>query len=195
MLGATGIGGESFTLLGNKLVANKYFDSVILIPASVGGSSISRWKEGGDLNKMVLDTISSAWNYKITHIIWHQGETDFQLKTSKEQYTSMLYSLVRSIRAQGVNGKFFVSVATKCDPNSIGEPNDLPWQQNNAVADAQKSSANTAMGIYTGINTDELISDDDRFDGCHFSYSGQEKFSTALLKLFRNDHPNIRQSQ
>ena len=78
LLGASGEYGKSWTLLGNKLVAAGLFDQVIVIPAGIGATLISRWAAGGDLNGMLVDAIKEAEPfYKITHVLWHQGENDF----------------------------------------------------------------------------------------------------------------------
>ena len=60
LLGADGQKGETWTLLGNKLVQAGLYDSVILIPAAVGGSSVRRWAAGGDLNAMLMAVIGGS---------------------------------------------------------------------------------------------------------------------------------------
>ena len=54
LLGADGELGETWTLLGTKLIQSGLYRTVILIPAAVGGSAIHRWADGGDLNKMMV---------------------------------------------------------------------------------------------------------------------------------------------
>ena len=178
LLGGFGIAGESFTLLGNKLIESNYFDRVIIIPGAVGGRA-SYFKKNGEANKMMQETISSASrSYKITHIIYHQGEGDYAENTSKDDYLSSLNSLVDSIRAVNVNAKIYISTATKCG---------LPWKPKNSIAEAQEKILNDRKGIVKGVNTDKLILDVDRYDGCHFGYSGQQKFADALRDLLVRD--------
>ena len=123
-----------------------------------------------------MEAISSiSARYAITHIIYHQGETDYAIGTSKQEYRFGIETLVQSIRAANVPSPFFISIATKCN---------YPWEQRNPISSAQKLSVNREKGIFLGVNTDELVQDIDRRDGCHFGATGQEKFAAALLDIF-----------
>ena len=117
---------------------------------------------------------SAGIRYAITHIIFHQGESDYAIQTSEREYTHSLLSLVESIRTMKVEALFYLSVATKCG---------LPWEPKNPIALAQTKSVNARLGIVPGVNTDALILDVDRYDGCHFGYSGQQKFAEALREV------------
>jgi hypothetical protein len=181
LLGTSGQMGESWTLLGNKLIASGLADRVVLIPAAIGGSGITLWKKGGDLNKLLLSVLDDVKpHYRITHILWHQGETDFQLRTSESAYIDMFYSLVESIRSESVNAPIYPSVATKCGK-------DPAWSPDNPIAIAQRTLANEDRSrmIFRGIDTDSLMDSVDRVGECHFSGTGQEKFANAWLGVLR----------
>lgn len=172
LLGASGKQGEVWTAVANRLVASDTFKSVILVPAGIGGTSIDRWQSGGDLNSMLMDVLArTKQNYTITYVLWHQGETDYKLGTSKASYTKSFQSLVRSLREHGVAAPVFVSVATKCD--------NPAWSVSNPVAEAQRVLPNDAEKILAGIDTDTLLGNADRSDNCHFSAAGQEKSADA----------------
>lgn len=177
LLGTTGSSGESWTLLGNKLVAAGPFRTVILVPAGINGTSISRWQKGGDLNEMLMGVLAAARKrYRITHILWHQGEVDFIIKTGEDDYRRMFGSLLSTIRDQGIDAPMFVSVATKCAPE---------WNADNPTARAQKSLPNPERKVFPGVDTDYLVSDADRYDTCHFGATGQEKFAKAWLDIIK----------
>jgi Carbohydrate esterase, sialic acid-specific acetylesterase len=77
LLGATGEGGEFITPLADKLISVGAYKSVVIVSSGIGGTPISRWQKDGDLNEMLLSTLKRAnQKYKITHVIWHQGESD-----------------------------------------------------------------------------------------------------------------------
>ena len=79
LVGSSGLGGESWTLLGNLLVAAGAAENVVLVPAAVGGSFISSWRADGNLNRMLVDRLGEVKRkYSITQILWHQGESDFR---------------------------------------------------------------------------------------------------------------------
>ena len=177
LLGATGQEGETWTLLGNKLVQSGLYRTVILIPAAVGGSSVRRWAEGGDLNAMLVAVIRAVKSrYTINAVLLDQGATDFALGTLEGQYRSDLQSMIDTVRAQGVHAPFFI---TRC---SVGGPN---WAEDNPVARAQASLADSRNAVFDGPNTDRDVTRLDRYDGYHFGASGQEKFASAWVRLFQ----------
>ena len=110
LLGADGELGETWTLLGTKLIRSGLYRTVILIPAAVGGSAIHRWADGGDLNTMMVAVIQAAKiRYTITGVLLNQGAADFILHTPEDQYRSDLDSLINTIRAQGVSAPIFIT--------------------------------------------------------------------------------------
>ena len=177
LLGATGQEGETWTLLGNKLVQSGLYRTVILIPTAVGGSSVRRWAEGGDLNAMLVTVIRAVKSrYTINAVLLDQGAADFALGTPEGQYRSDLKSMIDTVRAQGVHAPFFI---TRC---SVGGPN---WTEDNPVARAQASLADSRSAVFDGPNTDRDVTRLDRYDGYHFGASGQEKFASAWMRLLR----------
>jgi hypothetical protein len=182
LLGADGRMGETWTLLGTKLVQSGLYRTVILIPVAVGGSAVRRWAEGGDINATMLAAIQATKaRYAITGVLFDQGAADFALRTPEAQYRSDLASLINSLRAEGVRAPFFI---TRC---SIGGED---WTPDNPVARAQASLADARHGIFDGPNTDRDITPFDRYDGYHFSASGQQKYTDAWISLLRA-HPRV----
>jgi len=177
LLGTTGSAGESWTLLGNKLLAAGSFGQVILVPAGINGTPISRWQKGGDLNGMLMGVLDAVRKrYRITHVLWHQGEIDFMIKTGAGDYQRMFGSLLSSIRDQGIEAPMFASVATKCAPE---------WNADNPTARAQKALPSLGQKVFAGVDTDYLIDDPDRHDTCHFGATGQEKFAQAWFDIIK----------
>src|SRR3954468_18534760 len=68
LLGSDGTGGEYWTQLGNLLRDSGSFEQVVLAPASISGSEVSRWAPGGDLNGTMIDTVSQLQQrgYRVT---------------------------------------------------------------------------------------------------------------------------------
>jgi hypothetical protein len=181
LLGTTGIGGDSWTLLGNKIVERGLAAQVIIVATAMSGTSIDRWRDGADLNLMLRSVISDLKpHYRITQILWHQGEWDFGTSVTQRQYTDEFISLVESIRKLAVNAPIYVSVATRCDLT------DHQWIPDNVIANAQKALPDGAKGIFRGVDTDTLMTSIDRMDDCHFGQSGQEKFAAAWIKVLED---------
>lgn len=183
LLGTAGDRGESWTLLGNKIIAAGIADRVVLIPTGIGATAIRLWQQGGTLNPMLMQVVDEAQKrYRITHVLWHQGESDFADGTSKQAYRAGFSSLVESLRRHGVDAPIFPSVATRC-------PHGPVWYRANLTAEAQRSLPDRARGIFPGVDTDSLLGPADRDFGCHYTASGQEIFAAAWLDVLRKHAP------
>jgi hypothetical protein len=178
--GANGDGGSVWTRLGDKIIAGDSYDAVVFVPLGVGGSRIARWKSNGDLHPRIVEAINelNAKQLTITHLLWHQGEQDAYLKTTKEEYKKMFLDMLSSIRKQGVNVPIYVSIATRCRK----ERGNLEIQQ------AQAELIDRPMGIYPGPNTD-LLGFAYRYDGCHFSDEGLERAAALWLQALKLSLP------
>ena len=174
--GANGEGGSVWTRLGDKLIAAKLYDAVIFLPAAVGGTEIARWAPDGDLHPLILKAIEDAKrrNLKITHLLWHQGESDAYFHTSKADYQARFLAMLASIRQHGVDAPVFVSVATRCGIYPI-DP---------VVQQAQQQLVNPAVGIFAGPNTDAL-DDHYRVAGCHFTNEGLDRFADLWVQQIK----------
>jgi hypothetical protein len=163
MIGANGMGGSVWPLLGDSLQDNGLYDTVVFATIGVASSSIVRWAPGGDLHPRLLDTIDelSEADLPITHLLWHQGETDAQLGTTPEAYIRAFHSMLQSIRERGVEAPVYVSLATRCYEIDRAE----------ALRGAQKALRDPLQGILPGPDTDAL-GPEYRYDGCHFSAKG-----------------------
>ena len=180
LLGATGEQGEFITPLADQLIEDGVYESVMIISSAIGGTPIAYWQKGWPLNLMlqfVLNELTAK--YKITEVIWHQGESDFYIKTSTQDYTTSFNSLISSIRAADSNfPPIYYAIATKCG--------EFGWYPENPVAIAQRNLANDSSHVYLGVDTDSLLLPADRnIDQCHFSESGQLKTAQAFAQAIR----------
>jgi hypothetical protein len=178
LLGASGIDGEFITPLADKLIDNGDYKSVVIIASAIGGTPIKLWQKGGDLNSMMLAVLAEVGSkFKVTDVIWHQGETDFSAKTATEKYKDSFNSLLKTIRSKdNLMPPVYYAIATKCGPAP-------DWTANNPIAEAQRSLANSKYNIYLGADTDNLLLKEDRSLGqCHFSEKGQLKTAEAFAK-------------
>jgi hypothetical protein len=174
--GANGEGGSVWTRLGDRLIAEKVFDTVIFVPVAVGGTEIARWAPDGDLHKQILQAIDAVKRrgYKITHLLWHQGESDAVLFTSKADYQQRFLAMLASIRAHGVDAPVLVAVATRCGQYPVSQE----------IQQAQQGLVNPAAGIFAGPDTD-LLDGQYRYDGCHFSTDGLTAHAEMWLQQIK----------
>ena len=177
LLGADGKGGSVWTRLGDRLIERNLHDAVVFIALGIKDSEIARWQPSGDLHQSILDAIQDLKNHhlSITHLLWHQGESDALLKTDADEYKRMFRGMLASIRKQGVEAPIFVSIATRCGTNR-GEP---------SLQRAQSELVDLAHGIYPGPNTDTLGLAF-RVDGCHFADEGQDETARLWLEALES---------
>jgi hypothetical protein len=184
LLGADGKFGETWTLLGNRLVTEGVFSTVVIAPATAGGSPIARWAQGGDLNGLLVSVIRAVKaRYAVTGVLWDQGAQDYGLRTPEGVYRAALLQVIGTVRAAGVRAPFFV---TRCSMGDAGGG----WREDNPVSRAEASVANAAENVFDGPDTDHDLTPFDRYDGYHFAASGQDKYVAAWLPLLRA-HPGL----
>jgi hypothetical protein len=121
LLGSSGTNGEYWTLLGNLLIESGKFDQVIISPVTLSGSEIARWASGGDLNAAISGTITQLQQsgYRITYVLWRQGEIDYVLNTNEEAYSLDFQSMVETLRKLNVGAPIYISIASKCLEPSV----------------------------------------------------------------------------
>jgi hypothetical protein len=190
LLGADGSWGEYWTELGNRLIEAKAYNTVILAASAIGGTSVAQWQVGGvsaagfdpyssahgvreNLNTMLMNVLTQVRPYyRITQILWHQGEGDYQ--TSAADYTRSFMSLVGSIRARGILAPIYISVTS----------NDR--KANLPVVQAQRAIPDPVKNIFAGVDTDALIEPEDRNETGHFGAAGEEKVVRAWMEILTN---------
>jgi hypothetical protein len=187
LLGSTGTKGEYWTQVANLMISSGKFDQVILAPLAVDGSEVSRWGKGGDINARLIDALASlkSHDYKVTKVLWHQGEADYIEGTNQEAYRERLASMIDTLRRHNVGADVFVSVASKClEPTNGGFKTHSP---DNAIVRAQLQMADEMDGVRRGVNTDLLLDEVDRYDDCHIGGSGATKVASAWARLLLAD--------
>jgi len=175
LLGTDGGGGSVWSRLGDKLIEQGLYDAVVFVPIGVGATAISEWSPGGKHHPALLKAIRD--NPKINCIMWHQGESDTLAGTSEEEYYDKLQQLIQSIRNEGNNSPFYVSVATFHTGKT-----SIPIQN------AQREIVDPSKNILQGPNTDNLIGDKYRRieDYVHFTSEGLNNFANLWVNVLIN---------
>jgi hypothetical protein len=184
LLGTTGEGGEFLTPLADLLVEDGLYDRVLIVAAAVGGTPIVRWQKGGDLNEGALAVLKALpQGYKVTEVIWHQGESDRDLGTSGDTYAASFASLLGTLRDAGVAAPVFIGITTICNSAPGLE---LERAQAGLVDD---------RSVFLGANADAMLGAADRqADRCHLSDIGQHKIAAsyeAAMKKARGVRPGL----
>jgi hypothetical protein len=179
LLGATAEQGEFLTLLGDRLVDDGAYKNVVIVTSAVGASEIARWRKGGALNGLMLHALTGLLpGYRVTQVLWVQGEADYAIGTAPEVYADAFHSLLDTLTEGGVTAPVFIAIATRCVSS---------WKPDNPIAATQRALIDNRR-VFLGADTDALIGTADRRpDGCHFGGRGQVKaadaFAAAIEKV------------
>lgn len=182
LMGADGDSGSPWIRMANKLVDMRKFDRVLIVPVSVGGSSMARWRQGGDL-RFVLETQIKRLNalgIPATHVLWVQGEAD-RFQTSRYRldggvrYHDDLLDLAGMV-TENTAAKFYITLTSSCtnDPKAARE---IKWAQKEVIL-----SLNNGR-VLQGPDLDKIKSKGDRYDACHLSDQGVGKFADGWIKI------------
>ncbi len=179
---ADGVNGSVWSRLGDKLIDNGLCDNVIFITIGVGGTPISRWTKGGDLNNTKL--IPALKKVKdlglnIDYILWHQGSSD--VGNSKEYYIEKFNGMVQTIRESGINSPIYVSLHS--GDGDIGNNSQSIKNQRAQIREGQKLVVNNT-NIFQGPDTDLKIPLEYRQnDKLHFLAIGNDKFADLWIEI------------
>lgn len=74
-------------------------ETIGLIPAAVGGSSLDQWRRDGELYRIAVERARGAMKYgKLAGILWHQGEADTD-KTKVATYAERFTAFIGNLRS------------------------------------------------------------------------------------------------
>jgi lysophospholipase L1-like esterase len=182
--GATNDGGSVWSRLGDKLIEDGVFRSVLFVPIAAGGSYLKDWSDGYCHRrlKLALARLKRA-GIHVDMLCWHQGEADAnRVMTTTEEYIDGFHRIAQQIRSAGVQAPIYVAVASVC-------ANDVhPCQNHDQVRNAQQKLVSLRDGLLPGPDTDQFTGDF-RQDGCHFSEKGLEAVAQAWLECVKAHPP------
>lgn len=177
LFGATREKGSVWSRLGDMLIDKGIYTKVIFIPIAVGGSEIACWTSG-DCSKKLQQTLQllDSQHIQLTHVFWHQGETDNLKNTTEATYKEQLAMILRTLRKTQL-ADLYVSIASY-HPGATTKPLGV----DTVIRKAQQSFINENKGVLQGPDTDTLIHAIHRYDSVHFSDFGMNAFAKLWLK-------------
>lgn len=174
--GATGRMGSLWPAVG-KALAGATGKNVMMVNGAIGGTAIADWidERSGYLSALI-DRVRSAQSrgYEPDVILWHQGETDAAVGTTRSAYADAQKQLGEALLADMPDATLYLFQASKC----IGEKRQNGVQH---ILDAQVDAAAALSRTQLGMNTDEL-GNDHRWDTCHFNSLGRDVISKRVAR-------------
>lgn len=182
LLGSTGNGptlGNPLARMGDDLIGLGV-SGVILVPALVGGSSVSQWSVPSTPpylynNIAVVARMLAANSLSPTEIVWEQGETDCQNGTSQAAYAASLANVFAGVRSVWPSTPIILNSAETWISGVTCSP----------IAAAQ--AAAIGGSVFAGANTDSLGAGDRQMDNTHFNATGSAA-GASLLATAINAH-------
>jgi hypothetical protein len=158
--GASGTEGGFAIPMADALIAEGYFDHVVLAPLNVTFLPIRKWRETHEHLVPQLLKGLTAQGLKPSLVLWQQGEYDARLDTTAEQYAAELRTIAALFGAP-----MLVAQTTHCgikEGRAINRAN---------VRSGRRLAVDASAGIFAGPDTDQLA-DAYRSDDCHFNGDG-----------------------
>ena len=185
--GATGTKGSSWPRLGDKLIADGYYDAVVFANIARGGSSILEWGPGGRHNAVLLASLDALAKAGLppTHVLLHQGEADCALGVAAPDYAAMLDAVIDQIRSKvGPETDVVVARTSQYFDLVCGDAaNPACFKTCPALTQAQTAVADPKRHVLSGPDTDRLVPFAERNDGYHFTARAADRFAEAWLPL------------
>jgi hypothetical protein len=175
LLGATIDRSNVLTRLGDRMIARKTYDRVLLVPVAHGGTFVKEWAPGGRMCPRLIEAIRQLRfaGIRVTHILWQQGEAEANLSYGGNiaaEWMEEFQKIANIIRNEQVAAPIYVAQATICHGG-----------RSEVIRGAQMAVVRPEQGIFAGPDLD-VLGAEHRWDGCHFSVSGMEKAADLWLE-------------
>jgi hypothetical protein len=161
---ATGSGGTPWPPFGDAL-ASALDVPVGLVSVGWGGTSVEQWLPGGTLYPRLAEALSALGPNGARAVLWHQGESDAALGTSRDDYAARLTTIIEASRRDAGHeipwGIARVGFGPGFAPERIAE-----------VVAGQDLVIARVAGAFAGPTTDDLVGEEWRHDGIHFNERG-----------------------
>ena len=143
--------------------------------------SISQLKEGHYFD-FFINTYKDLFNRfgRVDAILFHQGESD-NYPDRVDLYYDNFIKFVRSIEDKGIEVPIYLSQASYCTS---------AFPVNEVLTNSQRKLVIDNDIILQGPNTDLLIDTEFKFDQCHFSEKGNEKFANMWVESIKSNISN-----
>jgi len=169
--GTTGSGGSIWPRVAARLMASGAVDRFTVRLAAIAGARMADLAPGGQFHPMVASVLAHAANgdVPVTHVLIHQGEADTRFNTAGAAYRASFLALEKAIRDRGIEAPVILCRAS--------------WRfgVRNPEVHAMQTELGAGPGRIAGPDTD-LLENDMRVDGTHFSEAGQDAFAARLVE-------------
>lgn len=182
LLGTSGVGGSMWTRMADRLIQSGKYDSVVLVPLAVGGSSVHDWQPGGSLFRkleLAFRELQTAGGLAPTHFIWEQGVADSV--SDPNAYASALFSMFGTLRSHGMTAPIYMNVNSESGGTVAPDPGVAAKQAAFGAEQSLIATSYPGLGIFQGVNFNQqpgLYTPDG-----HFTSAGLDYFASEWTSL------------
>jgi hypothetical protein len=183
---ADGPGGSPWPTLGDTLVRELHVPVAFLCFGD-GGTLVADWLPGSTTETRHYQRLLDGWQENrlngIRAVLWHQGEADVKVQTTRGDYAAQLSSLIQDMRTDtGQDVPWFVAQASyvplyqiNTDPNPAYHTTQEALDQQMATirgAQGDVAGSSLADNTFQGPTTDDLLTGTWRYQNIHFRVAG-----------------------
>lgn len=169
--GATGSGGSIWRRLPAALRPALRGRPVVLSVLALDASSIAEWTQPqGALNRRLGAQVAALKQAGLApdYVLWQQGEADALKQTGTAAYLHALQRLAAQLDAAGTQAPLLLARSSRC--RSAPDP---------AIGKALEQAWASSPRFLPGPDTDGLLDDTARSDGCHLNAAGLQRAAQA----------------
>jgi lysophospholipase L1-like esterase len=166
--------GNAYTRLGDAIQGTGKFNKTVLVPAGIGGTTISQWKV--DSFKRIATSFArlSAVGLTATGVLLHIWSNDKQLGTSQADFATDLAILIARLRTHYA-GPIFIAKSTMFG-NAVAS----------GIQAAQTGAIDHPNGIWSLGDMDSLTGGTNRqADGTHLNDTGAASWASLMLSALQ----------
>ena len=159
------------------------FDSALIVPLAVQGSSVFNWARHGELRPVLGGTVRRLQQegIGINLVLYHQGEADCLVGLSGAHYALALDNIINDLRRMGVHAPIVVSPVSRYKALDCPDPDPAACSRIcPEIRQVQAAAVDAARGVFAGPDTDTAVPE--RFDGYHMTDAGRRRFAALLLE-------------
>ncbi len=159
--------------MADKLIADGYYDRVILVPMAIGNTRVGQWADNSSAPYLFnrINTVALRvrdLGLPCTAIMWGQGESDTSAGTTQAAYASSLQVIINEFK-RGFPGT----------PILVAKESYYYGATSSAVLAAQASVVDNVT-VFAGENVDSIGSSG-RYDNTHLNETGADQRATLAV--------------
>ena len=148
-----------------------------LVGCAVGGTPLSRWVKGGDLYERAVSRAKiAAQAGVITGVLWHQGESDSDQKTTADTYEARLTQMFKDLRAD---------LGLPNLPIVVGQLGDFLTSGKHPYVSTVRAAIKHIPAVVPNVGYADSTGLGQKGDNLHFSARAQKEFGVRYAKAMQ----------